>query len=68
MQAPSWQHLEPDASAGKEDGPVRSRAVVCDINREMLSVGKQKAGGTGVHAGRGVVQTGALLQFPFGDL
>lgn len=69
-QAPSWQHPDPDNSAGKEDGPARSRAVVCDINKEMLSVGKQKADSMGIHAGKlgavpgSVVPTGS---FPFGD-
>lgn len=40
-----------DSSAGKEDGPAESRAVVCDINKEMLNVGKQKADSMGVRAG-----------------
>lgn len=33
------------------DGPVGSRAVVCDINKEMLNVGKQKAARMGIHTG-----------------
>ncbi|TNM89356.1 hypothetical protein fugu_003590 [Takifugu bimaculatus] len=66
VQAPSWQHLEPDTSAGKEDGPVRSRAVVCDINKEMLSVGKQKADGMGIHEGLSWV-VGDAEELPFDD-
>lgn len=44
---------DPDAysSSGKEDGPAESRAVVCDINKEMLNVGKQKADSIGARAG-----------------
>lgn len=50
IQAPSWQHADPDNSA-EEAGPAQSRAVVCDINKEMLSVGKQKADNMGLHSG-----------------
>lgn len=31
--------------------PQESRAVVCDINKEMLKVGKQKADSMGISAG-----------------
>lgn len=49
MQTPSWQDISNNYST--EDGPQESRAVVCDINKEMLKVGKQKADSIGVGAG-----------------
>lgn len=49
MQTPSWQDISNNYST--EDGPQESRAVVCDINKEMLNVGKQKADSMGVGAG-----------------
>ena len=51
MQAPSWQDISNNYSTEEEDGPQESRAVVCDINKEMLRVGKQKADGLGISAG-----------------
>lgn len=51
MQTPSWQDISNNDSAEKEDGPRESRAVVCDINQEMLKVGKQKADSMGITAG-----------------
>lgn len=51
MQAPSWQDISNNYSTEEEDGAQESRAVVCDINKEMLRVGKQKADGLGVSAG-----------------
>lgn len=47
-----WRHVTDDyAAAGGEAGPPESRAVVCDINKEMLRVGKRKADGAGIGAG-----------------
>lgn len=50
-QAPSWPDADPERSGEEAGGPVESRAVVCDINKEMLNVGKQKAESKGIHTG-----------------
>lgn len=49
MQTPSWEDISNNYST--EDRPRESRAVVCDINKEMLRVGKQKADSMGIAAG-----------------
>lgn len=51
MQTPSWQDISNNYFAENDDGPQESRAVVCDINQEMLKVGKQKADSVGISAG-----------------
>ncbi|XP_061528599.1 2-methoxy-6-polyprenyl-1,4-benzoquinol methylase, mitochondrial isoform X2 [Phycodurus eques] len=56
MRTPSWQDISDKYSGNEEEeGEKRrlreSRAVVCDINKEMLKVGKEKARHTGVSAG-----------------
>ena len=55
MQTPSWQDISDNYTAeengGGDEGPRESRAVVCDINKEMLRVGKQKADSMGIGAG-----------------
>uniref|UniRef100_A0A3B5AJR6 Coenzyme Q5, methyltransferase n=1 Tax=Stegastes partitus TaxID=144197 RepID=A0A3B5AJR6_9TELE len=48
-QTPSWQDISNNYST--EDESRESRAVVCDINKEMLKMGKQKADSLGVSAG-----------------
>lgn len=48
---PSWSDTDPDHPGEVVDGPAESRAVVCDINKEMLNVGKQKADSKGIHTG-----------------
>ncbi|TNN45769.1 2-methoxy-6-polyprenyl-1,4-benzoquinol methylase, mitochondrial [Liparis tanakae] len=66
-QTPSWRQVAADyAAAGAEAGPPESRAVVCDINKEMLRVGKQKADGAGIGAGLSWV-AGDAEELPFGD-
>lgn len=52
MQTPSWQDISNNYSTEEEDGPQESTAVVCDINKEMLKVGKQKADSMGISAGK----------------
>lgn len=52
MQTPSWQEISNNYSNEDKDVPQESRAVVCDINKEMLRVGKQKAESTGISAGK----------------
>lgn len=52
MQTPSWQDISNNYSTEDEEGPQESRAVVCDINKEMLKVGKEKAESMGVSAGK----------------
>ena len=52
MQTPSWQDISSNYTTEDEDGPPESTAVVCDINKEMLKVGKQKADSMGISAGR----------------
>lgn len=49
MQTPSGEDISDNYST--EDRPRESRAVVCDINKEMLRVGKQKADSMGIAAG-----------------
>lgn len=66
MQAPSWQDISNNYSTEEEDGPQESRAVVCDINKEMLRVGKQKADGLGISAGLSWV-VGDAEELPFDD-
>ena len=52
QQTLSWQEISNDYSHNDEQGPVESTAVVCDINKEMLKVGKDKAENTGYSSGR----------------
>lgn len=49
--APPWPDAAPQRPGEEVEGPAESRAVVCDINREMLSVGRQKAERAGIHTG-----------------
>ncbi|XP_061879982.1 2-methoxy-6-polyprenyl-1,4-benzoquinol methylase, mitochondrial [Entelurus aequoreus] len=67
-QSPSWQDIS-DNYSGQEDGEVveaECRAVVCDINKEMLKVGKEKADNMGVSAGLSWV-VGDAEELPFDD-
>ncbi|KAJ3580609.1 hypothetical protein NHX12_034307 [Muraenolepis orangiensis] len=69
MQTPSWQDISDKYSSSAEEGGAPrpdSSAVVCDINKEMLKVGKQKAESMGVTAGLSWV-TGDAEELPFGD-
>uniref|UniRef100_A0A3Q1B0K1 2-methoxy-6-polyprenyl-1,4-benzoquinol methylase, mitochondrial n=1 Tax=Amphiprion ocellaris TaxID=80972 RepID=A0A3Q1B0K1_AMPOC len=63
-QTPSWQDISNNYST--EDESRESRAVVCDINKEMLKVGKQKADSLGVSAGLSWV-VGDAEELPFDD-
>ncbi|XP_047237137.1 2-methoxy-6-polyprenyl-1,4-benzoquinol methylase, mitochondrial [Girardinichthys multiradiatus] len=63
-QSLSWQDISdkyPD-----EDRPQESRAVVCDINKEMLKVGKQRAESMGIISGVSWV-VGDAEELPFDD-
>ncbi|XP_037536130.1 2-methoxy-6-polyprenyl-1,4-benzoquinol methylase, mitochondrial [Nematolebias whitei] len=60
-QTPLWQ----DGYAS-EDGPPQSKAVVCDINKEMLKVGKEKADSLGITSGLSWV-VGDAEELPFDD-
>nr|XP_057925783.1 2-methoxy-6-polyprenyl-1,4-benzoquinol methylase, mitochondrial [Doryrhamphus excisus] len=74
MQTPSWRDISDDysdkdnrewgdaAGGGSQDG----RAVVCDINKEMLKVGKEKADNMVVGAGLSWV-VGDAEELPFAD-
>ncbi|XP_059844338.1 2-methoxy-6-polyprenyl-1,4-benzoquinol methylase, mitochondrial [Hypanus sabinus] len=43
-QSPSWQQISDAYQQQNEaDSDLESKAVICDINKEMLKVGKQKA-------------------------
>ncbi|XP_061783769.1 2-methoxy-6-polyprenyl-1,4-benzoquinol methylase, mitochondrial [Nerophis lumbriciformis] len=67
-QSPSWQDIS-DNYPGQEDGErveAECRAVVCDINKEMLKVGKEKADNMGVSAGLSWV-VGDAEELPFDD-
>ncbi|XP_022062829.2 2-methoxy-6-polyprenyl-1,4-benzoquinol methylase, mitochondrial [Acanthochromis polyacanthus] len=63
-QTPSWRDISNNYST--QDEPRESRAVVCDINKEMLKVGKQKADSLGVSAGLSWV-VGDAEELPFDD-
>ncbi|KAK7933419.1 hypothetical protein WMY93_004315 [Mugilogobius chulae] len=66
MQTPSWQDIS-TSYAGEQDAvPQESKAVVCDINKEMLKVGKQKADSMGITTGLSWV-VGDAEELPFGD-
>ncbi|XP_038558825.1 2-methoxy-6-polyprenyl-1,4-benzoquinol methylase, mitochondrial [Micropterus salmoides] len=66
MKTPSWQDISINYSTEDEDRPQESRAVVCDINKEMLKVGKQKAENMGIRAGLSWV-VGDAEELPFDD-
>ncbi|KAM6943832.1 2-methoxy-6-polyprenyl-1,4-benzoquinol methylase, mitochondrial [Lycodopsis pacificus] len=65
-QAASWRDFSSNYSSEDEVIPQASRAVVCDINKEMLRVGKQKADSMGVSAGLSWV-AGDAEELPFDD-
>ncbi|XP_029366810.1 2-methoxy-6-polyprenyl-1,4-benzoquinol methylase, mitochondrial [Echeneis naucrates] len=65
-QTPSWQDISNDYSKEDLERPRESTAVVCDINKEMLKVGKQKADSIGVSAGLSWV-VGDAEELPFDD-
>ncbi|XP_029017800.1 2-methoxy-6-polyprenyl-1,4-benzoquinol methylase, mitochondrial [Betta splendens] len=66
VETPSWQELSTNYSTEDEDGPRESKAVVCDINKEMLKVGKQKADSMGLVSGLSWV-VGDAEELPFDD-
>ncbi|XP_067084380.1 2-methoxy-6-polyprenyl-1,4-benzoquinol methylase, mitochondrial [Osmerus mordax] len=67
LQTPSWQHISENyATADEGAGPQESRAVVCDINKEMLRVGKEKAENLGITTGLSWV-VGDAEELPFDD-
>ncbi|XP_010874339.2 2-methoxy-6-polyprenyl-1,4-benzoquinol methylase, mitochondrial [Esox lucius] len=67
-QTPSWQEISTSyAAPGQEEvEPRRSRAIVCDINKEMLKVGQQKADRMGLTSGLSWV-VGNAEELPFDD-
>ncbi|KAK2901744.1 hypothetical protein Q8A73_011490 [Channa argus] len=66
MQTPSWRDISDNYSTENEHRSRESRAVVCDINKEMLKVGKQKADSMGISAGLSWV-VGDAEELPFDD-
>ncbi|XP_034547827.1 2-methoxy-6-polyprenyl-1,4-benzoquinol methylase, mitochondrial [Notolabrus celidotus] len=66
MQTPSWEDISSNYSSEDVIESQESSAVVCDINKEMLKVGKQKADGMGVSAGLSWV-VGDAEELPFDD-
>ncbi|KAM3868214.1 2-methoxy-6-polyprenyl-1,4-benzoquinol methylase, mitochondrial [Diretmus argenteus] len=66
MQTPSWQEISNSYSTEDEVEPQESRAVVCDINKEMLKVGKEKADSLGLTTGLSWV-VGDAEELPFDD-
>ncbi|XP_051981915.1 2-methoxy-6-polyprenyl-1,4-benzoquinol methylase, mitochondrial-like [Xyrauchen texanus] len=64
-QTPSWQDLAGHYKTD-EAAPSQSRAVVYDINKEMLKVGKQKAEKAGIGTGLSWVM-GDAEELPFDD-
>ncbi|XP_029572154.1 2-methoxy-6-polyprenyl-1,4-benzoquinol methylase, mitochondrial [Salmo trutta] len=70
-QTPSWQEISssyttPTEGIEMETEARESRAVVCDINKEMLKVGKQKAESMGISSGLSWV-VGDAEELPFDD-
>ncbi|XP_069034545.1 2-methoxy-6-polyprenyl-1,4-benzoquinol methylase, mitochondrial [Embiotoca jacksoni] len=65
-QTPSWQDVSNNYSTEDEQESRESRAVVCDINKEMLKVGKEKADGLDIRAGLSWV-VGDAEELPFDD-
>lgn len=47
----SWQDIHNDYSLSGDQVQAESTAVVCDINKEMLKVGKDKAEQLGYSTG-----------------
>ncbi|XP_029916607.1 2-methoxy-6-polyprenyl-1,4-benzoquinol methylase, mitochondrial [Myripristis murdjan] len=66
MQTPSWDDISNNYSTEDEAEPQESTAVVCDINKEMLQVGKQKAEQMGITTGLSWV-VGDAEELPFDD-
>ncbi|XP_076006842.1 2-methoxy-6-polyprenyl-1,4-benzoquinol methylase, mitochondrial [Genypterus blacodes] len=66
MQTPSWQEIANNYSTEDEAESHESQAVVCDINKEMLKVGQQKARSTSTTAGLSWV-VGDAEELPFDD-
>ncbi|XP_018558256.1 2-methoxy-6-polyprenyl-1,4-benzoquinol methylase, mitochondrial [Lates calcarifer] len=66
MQTPSWKDISNNYSTEEEERPQESKAVVCDINKEMLKVGKQKGDSMGISAGLSWV-VGDAEELPFDD-
>uniref|UniRef100_A0A671PQR8 Coenzyme Q5, methyltransferase n=1 Tax=Sinocyclocheilus anshuiensis TaxID=1608454 RepID=A0A671PQR8_9TELE len=64
-QAPSWQDIA-DRYASDEAGPPQSHAVVCDINKDMLKVGKQRAEKAGITTGLSWVVVRYIYTIAFG--
>ncbi|TRY84673.1 hypothetical protein DNTS_003190 [Danionella cerebrum] len=65
QQTLSWKDITNQYISG-EEGPPESRAVVCDINKEMLKVGKQRAEKAGITTGLSWV-VGDAEELPFDD-
>ncbi|KAJ7993651.1 hypothetical protein DPEC_G00256860 [Dallia pectoralis] len=67
-QTPSWQDISTGFEARGQEAvePRQSRAVVCDINKEMLKVGKQKADSMALDRGLSWV-VGNAEELPFED-
>ncbi|KAM9447282.1 2-methoxy-6-polyprenyl-1,4-benzoquinol methylase, mitochondrial [Clarias gariepinus] len=64
-QTPSWQEIS--GGYGSEGAQIpESRAVVCDINKEMLKVGKERAETAGITTGLSWV-VGDAEELPFDD-
>ncbi|KAG9262037.1 2-methoxy-6-polyprenyl-1,4-benzoquinol methylase, mitochondrial [Astyanax mexicanus] len=64
-QTPSWQQISSSYSS-EEAEPVDSWAVVCDINKEMLKVGRERAEKAGITKGLSWV-VGDAEELPFDD-
>ncbi|XP_041956870.1 2-methoxy-6-polyprenyl-1,4-benzoquinol methylase, mitochondrial [Alosa sapidissima] len=65
-QTLSWQDISHNYAPSHDQGPVESTAVVCDINKEMLKVGKDKAEKMGYSSGLSWV-VGDAEELPFAD-
>ncbi|XP_056386220.1 2-methoxy-6-polyprenyl-1,4-benzoquinol methylase, mitochondrial [Hyla sarda] len=62
----SWSDISKSYSQEQEDSLVGSKAVICDINKEMLKVGKEKSLRLGYSEGLSWV-AGDAEELPFAD-
>ncbi|XP_039627695.1 2-methoxy-6-polyprenyl-1,4-benzoquinol methylase, mitochondrial [Polypterus senegalus] len=66
QQTPSWNAIAESYSSGHQNSNTVSQAIVCDINKAMLRVGKQRAAEQGYSTGLSWV-VGNAEELPFGD-
>lgn len=61
-QTPTWQEIVGSYTSEQATVLGGSRAVVCDINKEMLKVGRQRAKDLGCETGMNSIAPGLLQE------